>query len=242
VRAGATVAIVGPSGAGKSTIAALVMRLYDPSHGSISIDGADVRRVTCRSLHDSLAVVTQETFLFHTTVLENLRYGNAGATLAQVEEAARRAQIHDVIAALPDGYHTVVGERGYRFSAGERQRLAIARAILKNPRILILDEATSSLDSENEARIQRAIDQLHRQVTIVIITHRLSTIRNADVIHVVDGGRLMESGSWNELVALRSGRFRALCRAQGIDDHSVRRAAFDGAVVPVSRRPAAVNQ
>jgi ATP-binding cassette subfamily B protein len=213
VRAGATVAIVGPSGAGKSTIAALVMRLYDPSHGSISIDGADVRRVTCRSLHDSLAVVTQETFLFHTTVLENLRYGNAGATLAQVEEAARRAQIHDVIAALPDGYHTVVGERGYRFSAGERQRLAIARAILKNPRILILDEATSSLDSESERRVQEALAPLCDGRTTLVIAHRLATVRDADLIVVVDRGRIVERGSHEELIS-QGGLYAWLWRVQ----------------------------
>ena len=157
VPAGATVAIVGPSGAGKSTMAALVMRLYDACTARSRSTALDVRDVTTGSLHDSLAVVTQETFLFHTTVLENLRYGQPSATLEEVEEAAKRAQIHDVIASLPDGYHTLVGERGYRFSAGERQRLAIARAVLKNPRILILDEATSSLDSESERRVQDAL-------------------------------------------------------------------------------------
>jgi ATP-binding cassette subfamily B protein len=201
VPAGATVAIVGPSGAGKSTIAALVMRLYDASHGSISIDGLDVREVTCRSLHDSLAVVTQETFLFHTTVLENLRYGKPAATLEEVEEAARRAQIHDVIASLPEGYHTVVGERGYRFSAGERQRLAIARAILRNPRILILDEATSSLDSESERRVQEALAPLCKGRTTLVIAHRLATIRDADLIVVVDRGRIVERGTHDELMA-----------------------------------------
>jgi len=204
VPAGSTVAIVGPSGAGKSTIAALVMRLYDASQGSISIDGLDVREVTCRSLHDNLAVVTQETFLFHTTVLENLRYGTPSATLEEVEEAARRAQIHDVIASLPEGYHTVVGERGYRFSAGERQRLAIARAILRNPRILILDEATSSLDSESERRVQEALEPLCEGRTTLVIAHRLATIRDADLIVVVDRGRIVERGTHDELMANRA--------------------------------------
>ena len=213
VPAGSTVAIVGPSGAGKSTIAALVMRLYDTSRGSISIDGVDIRHVMCRSLHDSLAVVTQETFLFHTTVLENLRYGNPSATLAQVEEAARRAQIHDVIDALPDGYQTVVGERGYRFSAGERQRLAIARAILKDPRILILDEATSSLDSESERRVQEALAPLCEGRTTLVIAHRLATIREADLIVVVDRGRIVERGTHEELVA-HGGLYAWLWRVQ----------------------------
>jgi ATP-binding cassette subfamily B protein len=201
VSAGATVAIVGPSGAGKSTMAALVMRLYDASHGSISIDGLDVRDVTSGSLHDSLAVVTQETFLFHTTVLENLRYGQPAATLEEVEAAAKRAQIHDVIASLPEGYHTVVGERGYRFSAGERQRLAIARAVLKNPRILILDEATSSLDSESECRVQEALEPLCKGRTTLVIAHRLATIRDADLIVVLDRGRIVERGTHEELMA-----------------------------------------
>jgi ATP-binding cassette subfamily B protein len=213
VPAGATVAIVGPSGAGKSTVAALVMRLYDASQGSVSIDGLDIRDVTCRSLHERLAVVTQETFLFHTTVLENLRYGSPSATLEDVEAAARRAQIHDVIASLPEGYHTVVGERGYRFSAGERQRLAIARAVLKNPRILILDEATSSLDSESERRVQQALEPLCKGRTTLVIAHRLATIRDADLIVVLDRGRIVERGTHDELIG-NGGLYAWLWRVQ----------------------------
>jgi ATP-binding cassette subfamily B protein len=201
IPAGATVAIVGPSGAGKSTIASLVMRLYDATHGSVTIDGLDVRDVTSRSLHENIAVVTQETFLFHTTVLDNLRYAKPAASIAEVEDAARRAQIHDVIAALPEGYQTIVGERGYRFSAGERQRLAIARAMLKDPRILILDEATSSLDSESERRVQDALAPLCKGRTTLVIAHRLSTIRDADTIVVVDRGRIIERGTHDELMA-----------------------------------------
>ena len=198
---GTTVAIVGPSGAGKSTIAALLMRLYDASKGSVSVDGLDVRELTCRSLHDSLAVVTQETFLFHTSVLENLRYGAPAATVEEVVAAARRAQIHDVIASLPEGYQTVVGERGCRFSAGERQRLAIARAILKNPRLLILDEATSSLDSDSERRVQEALAPLCKGRTTLVIAHRLATIRHADLIVVLDRGRIVERGTHDQLIA-----------------------------------------
>ena len=213
IPAGATVAIVGPSGAGKSTIASLVMRLYDATRGSVTIDGVDVRSVTSRSLHENIAVVTQETFLFHTTVLENLRYARPSASVAEVEDAARRAQIHDVIAALPGGYQTVVGERGYRFSAGERQRLAIARAILKDPRILILDEATSSLDSESERKVQDALAPLCKGRTTLVIAHRLSTIRDADTILVLDRGRVIERGTHDELMAC-AGLYAWLWRVQ----------------------------
>ena len=210
---GTTVGVVGPSGAGKSTIAALVMRLYDPTEGSVSIDGIDVRHLTARSLRDSIAVVTQETFLFHTSVLDNLRYAKPTATDDDVRTAAKRAQIHSVIAALPHGYDTVVGERGYRFSAGERQRLAIARAILKDPRILILDEATSALDSESERRVHASLTRLRAGRTTLVVAHRLSTVRDADVIVVVDRGRIVERGTHDDLLHL-GGLYARLWRVQ----------------------------
>jgi len=210
---GTTVGVVGPSGAGKSTIAALVMRLYDPTEGSVSIDGIDVRHLTARSLRDSIAVVTQETFLFHTSVLDNLRYAKPTATDDDVRTAAKRAQIHSVIAALPHGYDTVVGERGYRFSAGERQRLAIARAILKDPRILILDEATSALDSESERCVHASLTRLRAGRTTLVVAHRLSTVRDADVIVVVDRGRIVERGTHDDLLHL-GGLYARLWRVQ----------------------------
>jgi ATP-binding cassette subfamily B protein len=217
VPAGMTVGVVGPSGAGKSTLASLLMRLYDPSEGAVLIDGEDVRDVTQGSLRAHMAVVTQETFLFHTTVLENLRYGSPLATRAQVENAAKRAQIHDLIASLPEGYSTIVGERGYRFSAGERQRLAIARAILKDPRILILDEATSALDSVSERAVQDALKPLLDGRTSLIIAHRLSTVQHADQIVVLNRGRIVERGTHDDLLS-RRGLYARLWRSQARRD------------------------
>ena len=191
---GEVAAFVGPSGAGKTTITQLVPRFYDPQSGRVLVDGHDLRAVTLESLRRDIGIVTQETYLFHDTIANNLRYGKPDASDAELEAAARAANIADFIASLPDGYDTIVGERGHKLSGGERQRLAIARVLLKDPRILILDEATSSLDSENEAAIQEALALVMRGRTSLVIAHRLSTILAADVIFVVDGGRIVETG------------------------------------------------
>ena len=195
IPAGKVAAFVGPSGAGKTTITQLLPRFYDLSEGHIFVDGHDIATVGLESLRENIGIVTQETYLFHDTIIANLRYSRPDATLAQIHEAARAANIHDFIETLPQGYETVVGERGHKLSGGERQRLAIARVLLKNPRILILDEATSALDSENEATIQSALERLMRGRTSMVIAHRLSTIVNADTIFVVEEGRIVESGS-----------------------------------------------
>ena len=210
---GKSVAIVGPSGAGKSTIAALVPRLYDPTAGMLTLDGVDVRKIRLDSLRSHMSVVTQETFLLHSSVLENLRYGRTFATMDEVVAAAKAAQIHELIESLPAGYNTVVGERGYRFSGGERQRLAIARAILKDAQILILDEATSALDSTNESLVQKALEPLLPGRTSLIIAHRLSTIRQADLIVVLRHGRIVEQGRHDELLS-KNGMFRLLYEQQ----------------------------
>jgi ATP-binding cassette subfamily B protein len=217
VRAGTTVGVVGPSGAGKTSLTSLVMRLYDPTEGAVLLDGVDLRQVDISALRANIAVVTQDTFLLNATVLENLRYARPAASRLEVEEAARRAQIHDVITALPNGYDTLVGDRGYRFSAGERQRLAIARAILKNPRILILDEATSSLDPVSERKVQEALTPLRKGRTSFVIAHRLSTVRDADRIVVMKQGRIAEIGSHHELMA-RAGLYAWMWRAQARED------------------------
>jgi ATP-binding cassette subfamily B protein len=195
------VALVGRSGAGKTTITYLLPRLYDVNEGAITIDGHDLRDVTQQSLAEQIGVVMQETYLFHDTIRTNLLYARPDASEAEMIAAARSASIHDFIAKLPAGYDTVVGERGYRLSGGEKQRLAIARVILKDPRILVLDEATSHLDSENEALIQAALEPLFQGRTSVVIAHRLSTILAADMILVLDEGRLVESGAHDELLA-----------------------------------------
>jgi ATP-binding cassette, subfamily B, bacterial len=206
---GATLAIVGETGAGKTTMGYLVARLYDVDRGHVTIDGHDVRDVTFASLARTVGVVSQETYLFHDTVRENLRFALPDASDEQIEEAARAARIHDLIASLPDGYDTVVGERGYRFSGGEKQRIAIARTILRNPPVLVLDEATSALDTQTERAVQEALDRLAEGRTTIAIAHRLSTVRDADQIVVIDGGRIVEQGTHEELLEL-GGRYAAL--------------------------------
>lgn len=213
----ATTAIVGPSGAGKSTLADLLMGLVTPSAGDVLVDGVPLTPERLQSWRSHIGYVSQDTFLFHDTVRANLLWASPGAGDEQVWQALEQAAAADFVRGLPQGLDTVVGDRGLLLSGGERQRLSLARALLRRPEVLLLDEATSSLDSENERRIQSAIDRLHEQITIVVITHRLSTIRNADLIYVLEQGRVVESGSWSALTASAGGRFRALCAAQGIE-------------------------
>jgi ATP-binding cassette subfamily B protein len=201
VEPGELVAVVGPSGAGKTTLVSLVPRLYDVTSGTVRVDGHDVRDLTQASLRSAIGVVAQDPHLFHESVARNLRYARPDATQADLEAACRAAQIHDVIAALPDGYETLVGERGYRLSGGEKQRVAIARMLLKNPAVVILDEATSHLDSENESLVQQALETALAGRTSLVIAHRLSTITSADRIVVIDAGRLVEQGTHQELMA-----------------------------------------
>jgi ATP-binding cassette subfamily B protein len=209
VPAGTSLALVGETGSGKSTVAGLIARLHDPDTGRVTIDGVDVRDLRLADLAGIVGVVSQETYLLHTTVRENLRHAKPDATDAELEAAARAAQIHDLITALPDGYDTVVGSRGHRFSGGEKQRIAIARTLLRDPRILVLDEATSALDTETERAVQRAFDVLSRGRTTITIAHRLSTVRAADQIVVLSGGRVAEAGTHDDLVSV-GGRYAAL--------------------------------
>jgi ATP-binding cassette subfamily B protein len=209
VAAGTTTALVGETGSGKTTLGYLAARLYDASRGSITIGGVDIRDLSFQALSDLVGVVSQETYLFHESVRENLRFAKPDATDDEIELAAEAARIHHVIAALPEGYDTVVGERGYRFSGGEKQRIAIARTILRNPPILVLDEATSSLDTETERLVQEALDRLSEGRTTIAIAHRLSTVRDADQIIVLDHGRIVESGRHEDLI-LAGGRYTAL--------------------------------
>ncbi len=209
VAAGTTTALVGETGSGKTTLGYLVARLYDVGRGRITIDGGDIRDLSFQALSDLVGVVSQETYLFHASVRENLRFAKPDATDAEIEAAAKAARIDHLIATLPDGYETVVGERGYRFSGGEKQRIAIARTILRNPPILVLDEATSSLDTETERLVQEALDQLSEGRPTIAIAHRLSTVRDADQIIVLDHGRLVETGRHEDLI-LAGGRYTAL--------------------------------
>ncbi|MBX3462172.1 MAG: ABC transporter ATP-binding protein [Planctomycetes bacterium] len=215
VAAGQTVALVGPSGSGKSTTLDLLLRFHDPQRGSILVDGVDLREVRLADFRAHTAVVSQQPFLFNTTIRENIAYGRPGATQAEIEAAARAANIHEFVVAQPQGYDTLVGERGSNLSGGQMQRLTIARAILRDPALLFLDEATSSLDSESEELVQRALDNLRRGRTSFVIAHRLSTIVSADIIVVLDRGRVVEQGSHADLLA-RNGAYRRMYELQAL--------------------------
>jgi len=220
VPAGTKTALVGETGSGKTTCGYLVARLYDATQGTVSIDGIDVRDLTFESLAAAVGVVSQETYLFHSTVRENLRFAKPEATDEEVEDAARAAQIHELIASLPDGYETVVGERGYRFSGGEKQRMAIARTVLRNPPILVLDEATSALDTQTERLVQEALERLAEGRTTIAIAHRLSTVRDAEQIVVLDRGHVAETGRHEELLAAGGRYAQLVARDADVDPES----------------------
>ncbi len=220
IPAGTRTALVGETGSGKTTLAYLVARLYEPERGRVSIDGVDIRDMTLGSLAATVGLVSQETYLFHASIGENLRFACPEASMAEIEDAAKAAQIHELIVSLPEGYDTPVGERGYRFSGGEKQRIAIARTVLRNPPVLILDEATSALDTETERAVQQALDELSRGRTTIAIAHRLSTIRDADQILVLDDGRIAERGTHEELLR-RAGRYAALLSGAAVAEDRV---------------------
>jgi ATP-binding cassette, subfamily B, bacterial len=209
VPAGTRTAIVGETGSGKTTLGYLVARLYEPQQGRVTVDGVDIRDVSLESLAATVGVVSQETYLFHASVRENLRFARPEATDEEVEAAARTARVHDLVASLPQGYDTIVGERGYRFSGGEKQRMAIARTVLRNPPVLVLDEATSALDTQTEYAVQAELERLAEGRTTITIAHRLSTVRDADQIVVLDKGQIVERGTHEELLE-RGGAYAAL--------------------------------
>jgi ATP-binding cassette subfamily B protein len=212
-RPGQLIALVGQSGAGKSTLIGMLARLYDPTQGRVLIDGYDTREVTLGSLRSQMAFVTQESYMLHASIKENLQFAKEDATQEEIEEACRRAYIHERIMSFPEGYETITGERGNRLSGGEKQRLSIARAILKDPQILVLDEATSHLDSQSEVYVQQALEELMRDRTTVVIAHRLSTVMSADKILVMNQGRVIEQGTHEELLR-RGGMYAELYHTQ----------------------------
>jgi ATP-binding cassette subfamily B protein len=216
IKPGQCLAVVGPSGGGKTTLCQLLPRFYDVCSGSVKVDGVDVREVTQASLRRNIGMIQQDVFMFAGTVKDNIRYGRPEATDEEIVEAAVRAQIHDEIMELPDGYDTYIGERGVMLSGGQKQRISIARVFLKNPKILVLDEATSALDTVTEQKIQASLDELSQGRTTIIIAHRLSTVRGADMIAVVDGEHIVEMGSHQELMDL-NGEYAALCKAQELN-------------------------
>jgi ABC-type multidrug transport system fused ATPase/permease subunit len=214
VRPGQTVALVGMSGCGKSTIISLIQRYYDPSHGSVTIEGTDLREYHLKSIRSMISVVSQEPVLFDCSIRDNIVYGlDYDVPMADVMECARTANAHDFISNLPDGYNTTVGEKGTQLSGGQKQRVAIARALIRNPKILLLDEATSALDAEGEKMVQTALDKAREGRTCIVIAHRLSTIQNADVIYAMDGGKVVESGTHQELLAKKDA-YAALVQGQ----------------------------
>jgi ATP-binding cassette subfamily B protein len=213
IAANKTTAIVGATGSGKSTLVKLLLRLYEIQSGKILIDDIDIRDLDLRSLRAAIGWVSQDVFLFHGSVLENIAYGSFAATVEQIVAAAKIAEAHEFIQDLPKGYDTIVGERGQKLSGGQRQRIAIARAVLRNPPILIIDEATSAVDNETEAAIQKSLERITKNRTTIAIAHRLSTIRNADHIYVMDQGKVVESGNHDQLVAL-SGIYTGLWNLQ----------------------------
>ncbi|EXB66537.1 ABC transporter B family member 10 [Morus notabilis] len=214
VRSGKSMALVGQSGSGKSSVISLILRFYDPTAGKVLIDGKDIKRLKIKSLRKHIGLVQQEPALFATTIYENILYGKEGATESEVIEAAKLANAHSFISALPEGYSTKVGERGVQLSGGQRQRVAIARAVLKNPEILLLDEATSALDVESERVVQQALDRLMKNRTTVIVAHRLSTIKNADQISVIQDGKIIEQGTHSTLIENKNGAYYKLINIQ----------------------------